>query len=212
MKTIILFISVLFTAVIAKTQPVIIEGLAGNNYLFYQHLIAKKFSAESPLGIMHIANVSSFYRSDKNKEQKAAEVMNQAYITAKLNQSFTLLTGIFYSNATGIRLAAGIQYAVPFKNGLWVTVPRVDVMRRGSVEMMSMLELNPPLNDHTKLYFRIQAMSNYGPYQHNRSYQRLRIGITIKGTQVGAGINLDEYGRESKVHMNTGIFLRKEIS
>ena len=200
----------MFAVKTANTQPFIIEGLAGNNYLFYQHLMAKKFSPESSFGVMHIANVSSFYQS--NKVKKAAEVMNQAYITSKLNRSLTLLTGIFYSNATNVRVAAGIQYAATFKNGLWVTVPRVDIMKNGSVELMSMLELQPPVKEHTKLYFRLQAMSNYGPTQYNRSYQRVRFGLTIKGTQVGIGLNLDEYGKASKVYVNTGIFLRKEIN
>jgi hypothetical protein len=211
MKLFLLALFVMFAAITAKTQPYIIEGLAGDHYLFYQHLIAKNFSPESPFGVMHIANVSSFYTSNKNKEAKAHEVMNQAYLTAKLNKSFTLLTGIFYSNATCIRAAAGLQYAVPFKNGLWITVPRVDIMNQGSAEMMSMLELQPAIKEHAKLYFRIQAMSNVGPYQHNRSYQRVRLGLTIKGTQVGVGMNIDEYGRQSKVHVNTGIFLRKNI-
>jgi hypothetical protein len=211
MKLFLLSLSVMFAAITAKAQPLIIEGLAGDRYLFYQHLIAKNFSPESPFGVMHIANVSSFYTPNKNKDAKAPEVMNQAYLTAKLNKSFTLLTGIFYSNATGIRVAAGLQYAVPFKNGLWITVPRVDIMNQGSAEMMSMLELQPAIKEHAKLYFRIQAMSNVGPYQHNRSYQRVRLGLTIKGTQVGVGMNIDEYGRQSKVHVNTGIFLRKNI-
>lgn len=195
----------------AKAQPIIFEGMAGNEYLFYQHLIVKKFSPKSQFGVMHIANVSSLYETDVTKGGRPNEIMNQAYLTTNLRKSFTLLTGMFYANATGIRLAAGVQHALPFKNGLWVTVPRVDVMHRGSVELMSMLELQPPLSDKTKLYIRLQAMSNYGPYHHNRSYQRFRLGVTIKKTQIGAGINLDEYGRASKVHMNTGIFIRKEI-
>ena len=210
MKIILLSICVMLAVKTANTQPLIIEGLAGNDYLFYQHLIAKKISDKSPFGIMHIANVSSFYQS--NKVKKAAEVMNQAYITSKLNRSLTLLTGIFYSNATNVRVAAGIQYAAVFKNGLWVTVPRIDVMKKGSVELMSMLELQPTIKEHTKLYVRLQAMSNYGPQQHNRSYQRVRLGVTIKGTQVGVGMNFDEYGKDPKVYVNTGIFLRKEIS
>ncbi len=209
MKLILFFLPVLFTVKTANTQPFILEGMAGNKYLFYQHLIAKKFSDKSPFGIMHIANVSSFYQS--NKVKKPAEVMNQAYLTSKLNQSLTLLTGIFYSNATNVRVAAGIQYAKAFKNGLWVTVPRVDIMKQGSCELMSMLELQPPVKEHGKLYFRLQAMSNYGPQQHNRSYQRVRLGVTIKGTQIGAGVNFDEYGKSSKVYVNAGIFLRKEI-
>jgi hypothetical protein len=211
MKAYILFVAVLILSHSIKAQPILIEGLAGNNYLFYQHLIAKKFSSNKPFGMMHIVNVSSWHETDAAKGGRPNEIMNQAYITTQLSKSFTLLTGMFYANATGIRLAAGLQYALPFKNGLWVTVPRADVMHRGSVEMMSMLELQPPVTEKTKLYIRVQAMSNYGPFHHNRSYQRFRFGVTVKKTQMGIGMNMDEYGAHSKVYINTGIFLRKEI-
>jgi len=52
-------------------------------------------------------------------------------------------------------------------------------------------------------------MRNVGPYQHNRSWQRFRIGIDLKGTQAGIGINLDEYGTGNKIKQNTGMFIRK---
>ncbi len=206
----ILLIMALLVLQLAKAQ-LIVEGLAGNDHLFYQHLLAKKFSSKSVLGVMHIANVSSRYDADVKKAGRPNEIMNQAYITTKLNKSFTLLAGMFYSNASGIRASAAIQYALPFKNGLWVMVPRVDIEHRGSVEMMSMFEYQPMIAKTIKLYTRLQLMSNYGPYQHNRSYQRLRLGVTIKGTQVGVGVNLDEYGKQSKPNLNAGLFIRKEI-
>lgn len=211
MRAYIIMAVVALLSITAKTQPILFEGMAGNEYLFYQHLIVKKFSPESPFGVMHIANVSSLYETDITKGGRPNEIMNQAYLTTTLSKSFTLLTGMFYTNVTGIRLAAGVQYALPFKNGLWVTVPRVDIKHRGAVEIMSMLELQPPLSDKTKLYIRLQAMSNYGPYHHNRSYQRFRFGVSIRKTQIGVGVNINEYGSASKAHVNTGIFLRKEI-
>ncbi|WP_407527813.1 hypothetical protein PDL71_08045 [Lacibacter sp. MH-610] len=211
MRVLIILAVVSLLSIAAKTQPVLFEGMAGNEYLFYQHLIVKKFSPESPFGMMHIANVSRLYQTDVTKGGRPNEIMNQAYLTTNLSKSFTLLTGMFYTNVTGIRLAAGVQYALPFKNGLWVTVPRVDIKDRGAVEIMSMLELQPPVSDKTKLYIRLQAMSNYGPFHHNRSYQRFRFGVTINKTQIGVGVNLNEYGRASKTHVNTGIFVRKEI-
>lgn len=195
----------------AKAQPVVLEGLVGHEYLFYQHLLAKKFSSRSVLGVMHIANVSSRYDAAVKRAGRPDEIMNQAYISIQLGKSFSLLAGMFYSNAVGIRASAGIQYALPFKNGLWVIVPRVDAEHGASVEMMSMFEYQPVIAKTIRGYTRLQVMSNYGPFQHNRSFQRLRLGITIKGTQAGLGFNLDEYGRSSKLYMNAGIFIRREI-
>ncbi len=211
MKRILFTALILIVVKLAVAQPINLEVMAGNDYLFYQHLIAKKFAAQSPFGFMHIANVSNRYQTDIKKGGRPNEVMNQVYITSALNKHFTLLTGIFYNHVTGIRASAGIQFAMPFKNGLFVTVPRADIEHRGSVEMMSMLEYQPAITKTVKLYSRLQVMSNYGAFRHNRSYQRLRLGINLKGVQFGAAMNLDEYGKESKLYFNTGIFIRKEI-
>lgn len=211
MKQTILFTltSLCFTA--ATAQPFTAEALAGNDYLFYQHYLAKKFTAQSRFGVMHIANIITRYEQDPKRGGKPNELMNQAYLTTKITQRLTLLTGMFYNNVTGIRAAIGMQYALPFKNGLWVLVPRADLQHHGSAEMMSMLEFQPLLAKKVKLYTRLQVMTNYGPWQHNRSYQRIRLGVTIKHTQLGLGLNIDEYGKAPETRFNTGIFVRKEI-
>lgn len=211
MKQFYLIILVVLGSQVVQAQPVVFEGLAGNDYLFYQHLIAKKFSAQSRFGLMHIANVTNRYQTDPKKGGRPNELMNQAYLTTRMSNAFTLLTGMFYTNNTGIRASAGIQYAKPFRTGLVVLVPRVDIEHRGSIEMMAMVEYQPVIKNSVKLYTRLQVMSNYGAYQHNRSYQRIRLGIDIKGTQVGLGLNMDEYGRESRIYLNGGVFIRKAI-
>ncbi|ULQ54239.1 hypothetical protein [Flavihumibacter fluvii] len=211
MKKIVFTALILLLVKLAEAQPINLEGMAGDDYLFYQHLIAKKLSARSRLGILHIANVSIRYETDIKKGGRPNEVMNQAYITTSLNKHFTLLTGMYYNHVNGIRASAAVQFAWRFKNGLFIALPRADIQHRGSVDVMTMLEYQPLITKRIKLYTRLQVMSNYGPFQHNRSYQRLRLGVDIKGTQLGVGVNIDEYGRESTLNFNTGIFIRKEI-
>jgi hypothetical protein len=195
----------------AAAQPFTAEAMAGNDYLFYQHLVVKKFSAQSRFGLMHIANVITRYQPDPAKGGKPHELMNQAYLTTSISKSVTLLTGLFYNNVTGTRAAIGLQYARPFKNGLFVTVPRADLEHHGSVELMCMLEYRPTLGKNLKLYTRLQVMSNYGAYHHNRSYQRFRLGVSLRHLQVGLGMNLDEYGRAPETRVNAGFFIRKEF-
>lgn len=195
----------------AAAQTFTAEAMAGNDYFFYQHLVVKKFSAQSRFGLMHIANVITRYQPDPAKGGKPHEMMNQAYLTTGISKSLTLLTGIFYNNVTGTRAAIGLQYARPFNNGLFVAVPRADLEHHGSVELMSMLEYRPALAKNLKLYTRLQVMSNYGGYHHNRSYQRIRLGISLRQLQVGLAMNLDEYGAAPETRVNAGFFIRKEF-
>ena len=72
-----------------------------------------------------------------------------------------------------------------------------------------MLEYEPHITKHTKLYTRLQFMTNTGPFHHNRSYQRVRLGVHIKKLQTGVAVNVNEYGYPGKVKVNAGLFLRK---
>lgn len=199
----------IFLLLTAKAQQFTVEGLVGDKYLFYQHLFSKKVEPSSRWGVMHIANVINRYEHDTKKGGMPNELMNQAYIAMQLSKKFSLLTGMFYNNVNGIRASAGVQFAHSFKQGLFIMVPRMDVQMNGSFELMGMLEYRPEISGMIKLYSRIQVMSNYGPYHHNRSYQRLRLGLDIKDIQLGVAVNLDEYGYSANMKANTGVFIRK---
>ena len=209
MRTCLLFILFLQVCNHLSAQVYTAEVMPGNRYLFYQHLFHQKFKENGKTGIVHIANISNWYEHDPGKGGMSNEIMNQAYISMQAGRSITFMGGIFYTNVTGIRPAIAVQFAHRFKNGLLVLVPRADVINSGSVELMGMIEYEPQLTKKTKLYSRLQFMTNTGPYHHNRSYQRARIGINVKKFQVGVGVNVNEYGYPGKLKINTGIFLRR---
>jgi hypothetical protein len=137
------------------------------------------------------------------------EVMNQVYLTHQLNPQFTVMGGLFFSNATGIKPALALQYAQRINDWFVVVVPRIDLANKGSFELMGMLEYEPQLSAKLKLYSRFQVMSNAGPFHHNRSYQRVRVGVHVKKFQTGIAVNINEYSYPVKVKVNTGLFLRK---
>lgn len=185
------------------------EIMPGNNYFFYQHLLAYKWNENSKSGIVHITNISNWYQHNPAKGGMNNEVMNQVYLTHRLTPAFTMMAGLFFSNAAGMKPAFAIQYAQRFKDCFVVVVPRIDLVNKGSFEMMAMLEYEPQLSTKLKLYSRFQVMSNAGPFNHNRSYQRVRLGMHVKKFQTGVAVNINEYGYPVKTKINTGIFLRK---
>lgn len=192
-------------------QPVQAEILGSNQSLFYQHLIIRKFKQESRWGFMHVANINYRYNTNIEKRGRPNDVMNQAYVSYSFNKTVSGLAGLFYSNATDIRLSLALQVSGSFRDIFWVLQPRIDVQSRGSFEWMGLVEYRPSLRNRVRLYSRIQWMNNAGPYHHNKSYQRFRWGVDIKNTQVGIGLNIDEYGRNGDAWFYPGVFLRKEF-
>lgn len=209
MRTCLLFALLIQGCNHLSAQVYTAEVMPGNRYLFYQHLFHQKFKENGRAGIVNIANISNWYEHNPGKGGMGNEIMNQAYISLQAGRSITFMGGIFHTNVTGIRPAIAMQFAHAFKDGLLVLVPRADVIKNGSAELMGMFEYQPEITKKIKLYSRLQVMSNIGPYHHNRSYQRARLGIQVKKLQTGIGVNVNEYGHPAKVKVNAGVFFRK---
>jgi len=62
-----------------------------------------------------------------------------------------------------------------------------------------------------KLYLAIQALNTFDTDSHIKSYQWLRAGLDIKGTQFGAAVNFDEFGPHPDLRLTAGLFARREI-
>lgn len=185
------------------------EGVAGHNYIFYQHNV--NGSLGSGFGVKHIVNLTIRYNTDPEKGNKPNEIMNQGYLSWRASKIFTLLAGVFYSLPTDYRPAAAIQYAVKKGNWLLVLMPRADLVKNGAFDLFGLLEYKASITPELNLYTRLQAMSNMKLSHHNRSYQQFRLGIDRRHTQFGFAMHLDEYKHEGEVHINVGIFFRKEV-
>lgn len=209
MKCCSLFVLLLYMCHLLSAQAFTAELMPGNQYLFYQHSSSQKFKPNGKAGIVHIANILNWYEKNPTKGGMNDELMNQVYISMQAGRYITVMGGLFYTNVTGIRPALALQFMHVFKQGVLVLAPRADLISKGSAEVMGMIEYHPQVSKQIKLYSRFQFMSNIGPYHHNRSYQRARLGVHIKSFQAGIGINLDEYGYAGKLKVNAGLFLRK---
>jgi hypothetical protein len=137
--------------------------------------------------------------------------MNQGYLRFNISPAFSVMAGYFYATVPDFGASVALQYFKKHKDWLFVLSPRIDIKKNGAYEIFGLAEYRPSIGRQLKLYSRIQAMSSFGPYAHNRSYQRIRLGIDVANFQFGAGLNIDEFGPDPLVKYNAGLFLRKEL-
>lgn len=187
------------------------ELMAGNKYIHYQHSISQSFNSGAVFGWQHIATLIKRYNTNVEKKGFPDELMNQAYITATISQSISLKGGLFYSNAGGFKPSVGLQFFRHKKDWVVILSPRADIGKLAAYELFVLTEFTPAVSQKMRLYFRVQAMSNVGSKQHNRSYQQVRIGFDTGGFQIGGGVTLDEYGTSDAMHYNAGVFIRKML-
>jgi hypothetical protein len=211
MKKIYLITMLTTVAGLLHGQPVPVETMIGHRYAMYQHTISKPLGADTRFGFVHIANVLGWYKKPSEKGGMENEFMNQGYVSYRLHNRFTVMLGYFYANIPNLGGSFAMQYHLKRDQWLMVISPRIDLKENGAYEMFAMFEHRLPISGNMKIYSRIQAMTSYGPFHHNRSYQRLRLGLDKKGFQMGFAFNMDEYGESLMVKANAGFFVRKEL-
>jgi hypothetical protein len=190
---------------VAFSQPVPVEVMAGSKYYWYQHSVARQFSPQSKVGFFHVSSLHMFY-----EKHQVDEIMSQSYLTYSVSHGIALAAGSFYATGAGFSPSLALQLVKKTDDLLILLVPRVDLKRNRSYEAMAMMEYRPMFTEKIGFYSRIQLMSNFAAH-HNRSYQNFRIGISIRNIQAGFALNLDEYGKETKTLHNFGLFVRTEL-
>jgi hypothetical protein len=210
MKHKLFFFSIIFLCSKMYAQKGNLELMTGDSYLHYQHSFTGKIKTDGIIGWQHIATLIKQYNTNPEKGGIPDEVMNQFYVTLNASKAVSFKGGLFYTNATGFKPSAAVQFLLVKKNWMMVISPRIDIMKNPSYELFVVTSYTAPLNELWKLYFRLQAMTSVAHF-HNRSYQLARVGASFKGLQFGAGLNFDEYGRDKKIYNNLGIFIQAAL-
>ena len=201
------FLSIIFTlcAVSAFSQPIPVELTGGNKYGTINISLGKNFTQESKFGFFHMNTIQFDYKD----ENKNSFIMQDLLYYEPL-KNFRIATGAAYSKG-GFNYTSGLQYLYTDKKLFILLAPRINIERNPTYDIMTIVQYRPQLSEKLKLYTRFQMLNLFNSEGNIRSYQWLRLGLEINGTQFGLAANLDEYGQNPKVEYNYGVFIRREI-
>lgn len=200
-------LTIVFTlsGIMAKAQPIPVELMMGNNYGTVNFSFNKNFSPTSRFGFSHLNTVQFDYK-DKNKNS----FILQNLIYVETIKNLRVAGGVAYSLG-GFNATAGLQYSYSGEKLIIRCTPRVNIKSNPSYNVMTILQYKPKINDHAKLFTRIQLLNIFDDGGNIKSYQWMRLGLEVKRIQFGLAANLDEIGPNPTVESNLGLFIRKEI-
>lgn len=182
-----------------------LEVMAGHQQYWYQQVFSFPIG-EGKWGVSHTSSLQVFYDT-----RKGSELMSQSYITYRITPGVKIGTGSFYANAPGFKPSVQVQLSHVGKSHTLLAVPRVDIYKQPTYDLMSMLEIKRACTPRIVFYARLQTMFNYKRTTHNRSYQSLRIGFGQHTWQAGLAFHADAYGKDKRYEQNFGLFVRKEL-
>ncbi|MDG4950753.1 hypothetical protein NLM59_07435 [Weeksellaceae bacterium KMM 9724] len=187
-----------------KNPPVNLETLISDRGVSVDLMVNKKFQSIPRLGFFSVTNVVGEW-----DQREIKDLMTQGQLTYQIIKGLDVLAGFHVTNVTGFRPTAGLMYSYKTPEFLLVVSPRVDLMKDGVIEGLTILEYTPKINDNWNLYTRLQALygQNLNPDSHARSYIQARAGVNYKEFKFGVGTNLDRYGPMKENINSFGAFL-----
>jgi hypothetical protein len=184
--------------------PTPVEFMAGNNRMFFQMVVKKKFSPESKFGFLSVSSFSTSYDNDMADLDIAVPVL----VNYNVYKGFGLVGGMTLNNNVGFSPLLGAQHSFANKEWVAVTIASIFLNSKRNVELFGIYEYKPVIKRQTSLYIRLQFLYVHSTRDnlHARSFLQLRTGLKIKALNFGVGANLDQYGPEKVFKPNYGIF------
>lgn len=209
----IFFIGILFFGIVYFGQaqefvpkvPTPVELMAGNNRLFFQMVVKKKFTPQSKFGFLSVATFSSSY----DNQMDDLDLVMPVLINYNFYKGFGLVAGTTVNNVVGLSPVVGVQHSVANREWVAVTIASLFVNSSKNAELFGIYEYKPAVSPKTNLYTRLQFMYVHGTLQnhHARSFLQLRTGLKINDLIFGLGANLDQYGPSKTFKPNYGLFV-----
>lgn len=206
--TILLFIGVFQSALAQEFVPKVptpVEFMAGNNRMFFQMVVKKKFTPESRFGFLSVSSIAASYDNDMEDLDFASPIL----INYNIYKGFGLVGGTSINNAVGFAPLLGAQHSFTNKEWVAVTIVSAFLHSKRNVEFFGIYEYKPTLTPKTNLYTRIQMLYIHSTRDnlHARSFLQLRAGLKKNAFNFGLGGNLDQYGPEKTFKPNYGVFV-----
>lgn len=185
--------------------PTPIELMTGNNRMFFQMVVKKKFSSGSKFGFLSASSFSASY--DNNLEE--LDIAIPVLFNYTVSKGFALVGGTTINNSVGFTPLAGLQHS--FANRKWVAVTIASALldSKNNIELFGIYEYKPAISPGLNLYTRMQFLYIHSTKTnfHARSFVQLRAGLKKNDLNFGIGANLDQYGPEKIFKPNYGIFV-----
>jgi hypothetical protein len=185
--------------------PTPVEFMAGNNRMFFQMVVKKKFSPESKFGFLSVSSFSASYDNSMEDLDIAVPVL----LNYTIYKGFGLVGGTTLNNSVGFSPLMGVQHSFANKEWVAVSIASFFLNSKRNIELFGIYEYKPTISPKSNLYTRLQFLYIHSTRDnlHARSFLQLRTGLKMNALNFGVGANLDQYGPEKSFKPNYGIFV-----
>ena len=157
----------------------------------------------------------AFFQKFNGENQQFDEIGLQPTLFWNVSNNFSLGPSIYYNSFAGLseRISARvILKSLNLSAVLMSTVAHSEQNNNIYTEGFAQIQYNKVLSKNLSLWLIGQFLTIWNDFKvHSRSYQQLRIGMSLSDHQIGIGLDLDQYGSRPIEKSSYGIYYRKNL-
>jgi len=189
-----------------------LELFSGLNKTDFTLLSSYAFNESETLGV----NILAFFQKFRNKEnQNFDEIGLQPTIYWNINKYLAIGPSLYYNSVAGYSQRFSAKYMLKKSRVLFVFIPTVansEQKRVGYGEAFAQFQFYIPIDGSISLCLNGQFLTVWDRFEtHSRSFQQLRLGVSLNGHQIGVGLDLDQYGTQPINKSSFGFYYRKTL-
>jgi len=191
------------------TQVELFAGFNKTDFTLYSSYSLDKRSTFS-------INTLTFFQKFKDEENQGFdEVGVQPTLFWNINKYVSLGPALYYNSFSGYSERFSAKFTLKNSRVLFVVIPTIahsEQTNDSYAEVFAQFQLNIPLKDKISLWLNVQFLTVWDEFErHSRSFQQVRMGMSINGHQIGVGLDLDQYGRKTIEKSSFGLYYRNTL-
>lgn len=190
--------------------PIPVEVFFGNEALYFQMVVKKKFTPQSRFNFFTVAT----YTADYENEQRENSLVIPVQVSYDIGNGFGIMAGTDINSISGFSAIIGPQFNYASKNWLIVNVASIFLNEDSDFKLFGLYEYKPAINESLGFYSRLQYVINrsWKIGTNNQKYLYLRAGIKKGHLIYGLAANLEQSGPFKEFGENYGLFVRWEFN
>ncbi|MDH7912775.1 hypothetical protein [Winogradskyella sp. SYSU M77433] len=164
---------------------------------------------------LSINTLAFFQKYNEEENQGFDEVGVQPTLFWNITKHISIGSSLYYNSIAGYSHRLSGKFTLKNSRVLLVVIPSIahsKKMDAGYAEAFAQFQFNIPLNNKISLWFNGQFLTVWDKFDmHSRSFQQLRMGLSIKVHQFGVGADFDQYGPNPIEKTSFGVYYRKTL-
>ncbi len=172
----------------------------------------------SSIGLNHkntlqLTTLAFFQRFREEENSVFDEIGLQPTLFWNLHKNVALGPSIYYNSFSGYSERLSARLTLKNKQLLFVALPTLaysEQKKASYAELFAQVQIQVPVSQKLSFWLNGQFLTVWDEFKiHARSYQQLRLGISLHDHQVGIGLDMDQYGTQPVNKSSLGLYYRR---